>query len=110
MIIFFEDGGNILTKPKEKTPHPRLSRRPLDESATPDTAGHFYHIHVKGQLSDMWADWFDGMAIEYLDDDRMLLSGYVADQSALMGILNKLVHLNLSLISLDEVKNKKEKI
>ena len=90
---------------------------PLSSNSSPDTKtrvstpggkGNYFEIRVKGQVSDIWADWFEGLTIERLDDGEMLLSGYIVDQSALMGVLNKLVRLNLALISLNE-KNKKEK-
>ncbi len=109
MITFFDTGGNILSRPKEKTDHPKLPPDPNHGPGISETTGHCYEICIKGQLSEIWADWFDGMAIEYQENDRMILYGCVADQSALMGILNKLVHLNLTLISLNEIKIKKEK-
>ncbi len=66
-------------------------------------------IRIKGQLSDLWADWFEGLSIESGENGETLLCGYIADQSALLGILNKLVRLNLTLISLNEIKNKEKK-
>ncbi len=98
-----------MSRPQGKTNHPKLSQDPTHEPGMSETTGHCYEICIKGQLSELWSDWFDGMLIEYQDNDRMLLSGHVTDQSALMGILNKLVHLNLTLISLNEIKNQKEK-
>ena len=71
--------------------------------------GQFFEIRIKGQLSDIWAEWFEGLTIQDLDGGDMLLSGYIEDQSALMGILNKLVRLNLTLISLNEIQKHKEK-
>jgi hypothetical protein len=60
-------------------------------------------IRVKGQLSDQWRDWFENLDLRYLENGEMILSGSVADQSALMGILNKLNRLNLTLLSVSEV-------
>jgi len=109
MITFFETGGNILNKSKEKSFYSKL---PADYSLEPmhlAPKGQFFEIRIKGQLSDVWADWFEGMTIHELDNGEMLISGYVVDQSALMGILNKLVRLNLTLLSLNELKNKEKK-
>jgi hypothetical protein len=109
MITLFEIGGNILNQPKDKPRYSGLSPESNNRQITAIPKGQFFEIRIKGQLSNIWADWFEGMTIKYLDNEEMLLSGYIVDQSALMGILNKLVHLNLTLISLNEIKNHKEK-
>ncbi len=109
MITFFDTGGNLLSKPKEKFPYSRSSPQSSQEPISPASPGKYYEICIKGQLSGIWNDWFDGLTIEDLDDDSMLISGFVADQSALMGIINKLVRLNLTLISINEIKEQKEK-
>ncbi len=49
-----------------------------------------YKIHVKGHLSHDWAGWLENMQMCCLENGEMILSGFLADQSALMGILNKL--------------------
>jgi hypothetical protein len=66
------------------------------ESATAETAT--YQIKVQGKLDDKWADWFSGMTIKY-EGDVTTLTGAVADQSALRGILDRIWNLNLTLIS-----------
>ncbi len=104
MITFYEFGGNILTKSKEKSLYSRLTPESSLEPGSQVSSGQFFEIRVKGQLSKLWADWFDGLTIQDLGDGEMVLSGYIVDQSALMGILNKLVRLNLNLISLNEIK------
>ena len=85
--------------------------KPLSSNSSPDTETEMgtsvdnrnnFEIRVKGQLSEVWADWFDGLTIERLDDGEMLLSGTIVDQSALMGVLNKLGRLNLALISVNK--------
>jgi hypothetical protein len=59
-----------------------------------------YQIRVKGNLEQRWSDWFDGFAIEPQPDDETLLTGSVADQAALHGILTKISNLGLPLLSL----------
>lgn len=59
----------------------------------------FYEILVGGHLTDRWADWFDGLVIQTCPDGETKLSGALADQSALFGVLNKIHALNLTLIS-----------
>ncbi len=64
-------------------------------------------IHVQGHLSEVWEDWFEGLTIERLDNGEMVLSGFLTDQAALMGILNKIHRLNLTLLCLQETDRKK---
>jgi hypothetical protein len=104
MIPFLEIGGNILNKPKENFIYSNLSAYSSHKPDLQIPTGQFFEIRIKGQLSDIWSDWFDGLTIQNLDDGEMLLSGLIVDQSALMGILNKLVRLNLTLLSLNEIK------
>jgi len=104
IIQFFETGGNILSQSKQKPLYSNISSVSNNAPAPLFPTGHFFEIRIKGQLSDLWADWFEGFTIQNLEDGEMLLSGYSVDQSALMGTLNKLVRLNLTIISLNEVK------
>ena len=60
-----------------------------------------YCIRVEGHLSNEWSDWFGGMALKQLPDGTTLLTGPVADQSALHGLLLKLHNMGLSLIACD---------
>lgn len=57
-----------------------------------------YRIHVRGRLGAEWSAWFDGMAITW-DDDDTLLTGPVADQAALHGLLRRVRDLGIPLIS-----------
>lgn len=65
-----------------------------------------YEIHVKGHLSHDWADWLENMQMCCLENGEMILSGRLADQAALMGILNKLNCLNLSILSVNKTDQK----
>ena len=56
-------------------------------------------IQVEGQIDPLWSEWFDNLAIRHVAPDRSLLTGTVADQAALYGILTKLRDLSLALIS-----------
>jgi hypothetical protein len=69
--------------------------------------GGLFEIHVKGQLDESWSDWLEGLEVKLLDNGEMILTGYIGDQAALMGILNKLYGLNLSLRSVSQVGQKK---
>ncbi len=67
----------------------------------------FFEIHVKGHLDESWSDWLEGLEVKLLDNGETMLSGHIRDQAALMGILNKLYGLNLILLSVSEINQKK---
>jgi hypothetical protein len=61
-------------------------------------AGARYEISVQGVLDGRWAAWFEDLQVT--DDGRQtVISGPVADQAALHGLLNKISGLGLVLIS-----------
>ena len=66
-----------------------------------------FEIRIKGHLDESWSDWLEGLEMKLLDNGEMILSGYIKDQAALMGTLNKIYGLNLVLLSLSEVGQKK---
>jgi hypothetical protein len=61
-----------------------------------------YEIKVQGHLDPSWSDWFDGMTI-INKNDKTLLVGVIPDQSALLGLLMKISHLNLNLLSVQRL-------
>jgi hypothetical protein len=71
-----------------------------------NAGGGFFEIHVRGQLDESWSDWLEGLEVKLLDSGEMILFGHVGDQAALMGVLNKLYGLNLTLLSVSEVEQK----
>jgi hypothetical protein len=62
-----------------------------------------YQITVQGHLDGKWATWFEGMEITpHVCRDgkpRTVLTGVVADQAALYGMLARIRDLNLTLVS-----------
>lgn len=67
-----------------------------------------YEIRVRGCLDRRWSEWFDGFTIAYPAEGETLLSGTVADQAALHGLLAKIWDLGLSLISVQHVDRKED--
>ena len=63
-----------------------------------------YQIRVKGHLGPQWTDWFEGLAITLEENGDMLLTGPVADQAALHGLLRKVRDLGLPLLSVQCVE------
>jgi hypothetical protein len=65
-----------------------------------------YQIRVQGRLDEGWSDWFSGMTVTFERGSAPIttLTGAVADQSALRGILTKLWDLNVRLISVTRIE------
>ena len=63
-----------------------------------------YEIRILGHLDNRWADWFEGMRITLEDNGETRLSGLVADQSALYGLLRKVRDLGMPLLSVNRVE------
>jgi hypothetical protein len=61
----------------------------------------FCQVRVKGHLDKSWTEWFEGMAISNEAGGDALLTGYLADQAALHGLLNRISSLGLDLISVN---------
>jgi hypothetical protein len=57
-----------------------------------------YEIRVKGVLDQRWTAWFEDLEITS-DGQETVISGPVADQAALHGLLTKVRDLGLFLIS-----------
>jgi hypothetical protein len=61
-----------------------------------------YHIRIKGHLDSEWTAEFDGLHLYHLEDGTTLLTGPVADQAALHGILTRIRDLGLTLITVQQ--------
>jgi hypothetical protein len=57
-------------------------------------------IRIRGQIDKDWSEWFDGLAITHNAAGDTVLTGAVRDQSALLGLLNRLSGLGLQLVSM----------
>jgi hypothetical protein len=57
-----------------------------------------YEIRVKGILDERWTAWFEDLQVSS-DGEETVISGPVADQAALHGLLTKVRDLGLFLIS-----------
>ena len=66
-----------------------------------------YQIKVKEILDDSWADWFVDMNLSIIQDTEgnsiSVLTGPVADQAELNGILTKIWNLNLTVLSVEQL-------
>jgi hypothetical protein len=64
-----------------------------------------YEIRIKGHLDARWADRFDGLRFAYESDGTTTLSGPVADQAALHGLLRRVRDLGMPLLSVVQVES-----
>ena len=62
-------------------------------------------IRVKGRIDEQWSDWFEGLAITHTEENETVLSGPVADQAALYGLLANLGALGLPLWSVNRIED-----
>ncbi|HSB00058.1 MAG TPA: hypothetical protein VLE49_05370, partial [Anaerolineales bacterium] len=63
-----------------------------------------YQIRIKGHLDRQWAHWFEGLTITLEEDGNTLLTGPVADQAALHGLIKKVRDLGMPLVSVIQVQ------
>jgi hypothetical protein len=64
-----------------------------------------YQIRIKGHLDRRWTDWFGGLTITLEDNGDTLLTGPVADQAALHGLLRKVRDLGMPLLLVIQSEN-----
>ena len=57
-----------------------------------------YQIRVEGHLG---AEWFEGLTVTPMENGETLITGWVADQAALHGLLKKVRDLGLPLLSVN---------
>jgi hypothetical protein len=72
-----------------------------------------YRIRVLGILDPNWSEWLESMSIVSEDQpngcNTTILTGRVADQAALRGILTRLWDLNLDVLSVTRIDRKEGK-
>ncbi|GJM42783.1 MAG: hypothetical protein DHS20C20_30650 [Ardenticatenaceae bacterium] len=56
-----------------------------------------FKIRLQGHLDARWSSWFAGMTITLTEDGDTVLTGPVADQAALHGLLKKVRDLGVPL-------------
>ncbi len=62
-----------------------------------------YQLRVRGHLDQNWSEWFEGLTIRHDPGGDTTLTGPVADQAALYGLLTKARDLGLSLVSVNPI-------
>jgi hypothetical protein len=62
----------------------------------------FYEIRVEGQIDPSWSEWLNGMTVCPHGNNETLISGHLADQAALHGLLNRIRDLNIKLVRVEK--------
>lgn len=58
-------------------------------------------ILINGQIDKHWSEWLGGLEITHVGERQSRLTGSIADQAALYGIVTKLRDLDLELVALN---------
>ncbi len=58
-----------------------------------------YQIRLQGHLGPQWTEWFEGLTVRLAENGDTVLTGPVADQAVLHGLLRKVRDLGITLIS-----------
>ena len=62
-----------------------------------------YQIRLKGHLGSQWAEAFAGMTLMLEANDETHITGPVADQAALYGLLRKVRDLGVPLLAVTRI-------
>jgi hypothetical protein len=95
--VKLEPRGNMANRKEE-------SNQENQGALSTGVQGSFFEIRVKGHLDESWSEWLEGLEVKLLESGEMILLGHIRDQAALMGILNKLYSLNLTLLSVSSAE------
>lgn len=79
----------------------------MSDTRNPKTGSNqrpIYQIRIQGHLGRQWTAWFEGLTITLAEDGITLLTGPVADQAALHGLLRKVRDLGMTLISVNRIE------
>ena len=64
-----------------------------------------YEIIIDGLLDQHWATWLHTLQMDHIDEHRTRLTGYLRDQAALFGVLQKLHNMGLLLVSVRRIED-----
>jgi hypothetical protein len=62
-----------------------------------------YRLRIAGHLDPHWSVWFDGLQLAYDTDGTTTITGPVADQAALHGLLRRIRDLGVPLLEVSRV-------
>ena len=76
-------------------------------SRKPEDLG-LHEIRIQGHLDKRWTDWLEGLTFTHESDGTTTLTGPLADQAALHGVLNKIRDLALPIVSVRRVDHSRK--
>jgi hypothetical protein len=80
----------------------------MQEKSSPQ----MYSIRIQGNLDPGWSEWLEDMSIAAEQTEpggpAAVLTGFLVDQAALRGVLNRLWDLNLAVISVNRIDRRRE--
>ncbi|HST46971.1 hypothetical protein [Jatrophihabitans sp.] len=65
--------------------------------------GSVYEVRVQGHLDRHWTGWLGDLTVTHHADGTSTLTGPVADQAALHGLLAKVRDLGIALVSITPI-------
>jgi hypothetical protein len=72
----------------------------MNDDFTPaQSESHLHEIRVEGHVDERWSDWVEGLAFAHEADGTTTLTGPLADQAALHGVLNRMRDLGVPIVS-----------
>ena len=63
-----------------------------------------YQIRIRGHIDLEWADFFSSLEIRHQPDGTTYLTGALADQSELQGVLDRIHSLGLQLLLVEKME------
>ncbi|HET7329121.1 MAG TPA: hypothetical protein VFJ14_17760 [Nocardioidaceae bacterium] len=84
-----------------------MSAGPSENSARSSTS-MLYEFRVAGHLDDHWASWLGALTLTHGEDGTSTLTGTVADQAQLHGVLDRLRDIGATLLAVhatDQARN-----
>lgn len=67
-----------------------------------------YRFLVRGHLDDRRSEWLGGLSIQRTENGRSILTGSIADQSALHGVIARIRDLGLPLLAMESASGCEE--
>jgi len=67
-------------------------------------APRVYQIRVSSHLGSEWGEWFGELEIDNQPNGEATVTGVVADQAALHGLLQQLFALNITLSAINRLE------
>jgi hypothetical protein len=74
----------------------------------PNISRRWYEIRMAGHLSaEYWSQWFEGLTVTF-EQEQTVITGPLADQAALFGLLNRIRDLDMPLVLVKRLRDADE--